>query len=185
MRWNLTETAFDTLLRNLDPERESAGQKYEQLHRKLEKFFAVHRCALSEDLADETINRVTRRLEEGEQIRSLTNYCIGVARMLVREKHAEQTKKKELQDPPSEVSPDSNSSSGWGPQLGYLDGCLQELPAEAHRLIVEYYQFQGHSKIEHRKALAGQLGIPLNGLRIRVHRIRTRIEKCVRCRLND
>jgi len=33
-------------------------------------------------LVDETFNRVTRRLEEGETIRDLPTYCHGVARMV-------------------------------------------------------------------------------------------------------
>src|SRR5687768_1811443 len=148
-RWNLTAAGFNKLLNNLDPERESAGQKYEQLHRKLQKFFEMHGCVLSQDLADETINRVTRRLEEGEEIRSLMNYCLGVARMVLREADRERLKRKELQDVPSENSRDSDGPMQRELLLECLDRCLQELPAETHRLIVEYYRFHEQAKIEH------------------------------------
>jgi predicted kinase len=48
-----------------------------------------------------------------------------------------------------------------------------------------YFEEDSRSKIEGRKVLAGQLKIPLNALRIRVHRIRMQLEQCVReCQRN-
>src|SRR5215468_8955650 len=91
--WALTEAAFNKLLECLDADRQRAAERYEQLHRKLEKFFENHRSAAAEELADETINRVTRKLEEGLEIQNLSSYCIGVARMLLKESLKEQSKK--------------------------------------------------------------------------------------------
>src|SRR5688572_15856324 len=83
--WALSEEAFNKVLECLDPDRQIAGKKYTQLHRKLEKFFEVHRCALAEDLADETINRAARKLQEGLEIQNCVSYCVGVARLLLKE----------------------------------------------------------------------------------------------------
>src|SRR5262249_51747669 len=91
--WTLTEAGFNKLLSCLDPDRQRAGEKYEQLHRKLEKFFEVHRIAFAEELADETINRVIRKLEDGLEIRNIAGYCIGVARLLLMETHKGERKK--------------------------------------------------------------------------------------------
>ena len=63
-RWTLTQGAFDLLLAQLDTDRQQAGTKYEALRRKLVKFFQWRGCSLPEDLADDTINRVARRVEE-------------------------------------------------------------------------------------------------------------------------
>ena len=79
-RWALTQGAFDLLLAQLDADRQQAGTKYEALRRKLVKFFQWRGCSFSEDLADDTINRVARNLEAGENIRHLTAYCVGIAR---------------------------------------------------------------------------------------------------------
>src|SRR5215510_16416550 len=62
--WILTQESFDALLDWLDPEREIAGQKYEEIRRRLIKLFACRSCHEPEDLTDETINRVTRKLKE-------------------------------------------------------------------------------------------------------------------------
>ncbi|MBL8114745.1 MAG: hypothetical protein JNK60_17825, partial [Acidobacteria bacterium] len=46
-------------------------------------------------------------------------------------------------------------------------------------LLLRYYQGDGASRIENRKALADELHVPMNALRIRVHRLRERLERCV------
>src|SRR6476620_3104497 len=50
-------TPFDTLLRKLDPQRNRAAERYEDLRRKLVKFFEWSFCAPAEDLTDETLDR--------------------------------------------------------------------------------------------------------------------------------
>jgi hypothetical protein len=54
---NLTPHEFETLLTRLDPDRDRAAQGYELLRRKLVKFFERNKCAGTEALADETIDR--------------------------------------------------------------------------------------------------------------------------------
>jgi DNA-directed RNA polymerase specialized sigma24 family protein len=46
-------------------------------------------------------------------------------------------------------------------------------------LVLQYYQEEKGAKIEHRRAMAERLGIPLNALRIRAHRIRVALRDCV------
>ena len=46
-------------------------------------------------------------------------------------------------------------------------------------VILEYYREEEHSKIDHRKELAQQLGIALNALRIQACRIRASLQECV------
>jgi DNA-directed RNA polymerase specialized sigma24 family protein len=56
---------------------------------------------------------------------------------------------------------------------------LKKLSDESRELIVAYYREQQRAKIKLRKELAERLGIPLNALRIRAHRIRAKLEECV------
>ncbi|MEN3332706.1 MAG: hypothetical protein V7641_2071 [Blastocatellia bacterium] len=62
-------------------------------------------------------------------------------------------------------------------RLNWLAGCLSQLPAESRALILDYYQGERGERIRHRKQMAERLGIPQNALRIRVHRIRERLEQ--------
>jgi len=83
----LTRESFDILLAQLDPDRERAGERYEAIRRKLVRLFEWRGCAAPEDLADETINRVARRLAEGVELRSADpyGYFCGVAHLLYKE----------------------------------------------------------------------------------------------------
>src|SRR5436309_10544001 len=86
----LTRQAFDRLLACFDSDRDRAGEKYENLRCKLVKFFEWRACAVAaEDLTDETINRIARRVDEGEIVRNLSNYAYGVARMVYLERMKE------------------------------------------------------------------------------------------------
>src|SRR4051794_6059062 len=60
----LERFAFNELLSWLDPDPEAAGRQYELIRQKLITLFTCRRCMFPEDLADETINRVTRKLPQ-------------------------------------------------------------------------------------------------------------------------
>src|SRR4029434_1975050 len=67
-KWILTPEAFDSLLAAFDPNRESAAQKYLEIRGNLVRFFEWRGCPFPEDHADETFNRVARKIADGEQI---------------------------------------------------------------------------------------------------------------------
>jgi DNA-directed RNA polymerase specialized sigma24 family protein len=175
-KWNLTQDAFDLLLAQLDADRHEAGNKYEVLRRKLMKFFEWRGCSCPDDLADETMNRVARNLEAGEQIHNFVAYCVGTARHVFLESLRTRQRERDLQDmqqslPTLAEDPDL--------RLGCLECCLRELSQEDFKLIVQYYEDNKQARIKARRNLAAQLEIPLNALRIRTHRIRVRLEDCV------
>lgn len=175
-RWNLTKDALDLLLAQLDADRHEAGNKYEALRRKLMKFFEWRGCSFTEDLADETINRVARNLEAGEQIHHFAAYCIGTARHVFLESLRTLQREEALQ-----AMPQSLPTSAEEPDIrhGCLERCLRELSQEDFQLIVQYYEDDKQDRIKARRSLAAQLKIPLNALRIRTYRIRVRLEGCV------
>jgi hypothetical protein len=83
----LSREGLERLLTRLHPERDQAGAKYEVLRAKLLRFFDYRGCAAGDQAADETFNRVARRLEGGETIRAedASSYVLGVARNVLRE----------------------------------------------------------------------------------------------------
>ena len=181
--WKLTQEAFDLLLAHLDPDRDRAGEKYLILRLKLERYFEWRGCLYPEDHTDETINRVCRRLSEGEVVTDIASYAYGVARMLLLEILKERQRERaalEQLPPPSEPEDETQQQS----RLERFESCLAELPSEDRNLIVSYYRGEKREKIENRKQLAETEGIPLNALRIRTHRIRERLEQCIKKTLN-
>ncbi len=189
--WSLTQEALDKLLWRLDADRESAGQKYENIRRKLVKFFEYRGCGIPEDLADETINRVVRRIDDGEEIRASDPYLYfaGVARNVLRE-YWEKPEREwmTLEDLPPGKHPRQEpvaSAGGESDQpLECMNRCIEKLPPQNRELIIRYYSEEKRAKIENRKEIAERLGIPLNALRIRVRRLREKLEACVLACLN-
>lgn len=177
--WRLTQEAFDALLARLDADRSRAAERYELLRRKLVRVFEWRGAIAAEDLADETFNRISRRLAQGEDVRDVSSYAAGVARMVWREvlKDREQSNVvvDELSAPVVEDDDDETAL-----RRDCLDRCLESLPGDQRDLILEYFTDDRREKIDHRRRIASRLGIELNALRIRVHRIRTRLEQCVR-----
>jgi RNA polymerase sigma factor (sigma-70 family) len=169
---------FNKLLESLSSDRELAGEEYERIRIALVKFFSWNRCQFPEDLADETFNRVANRLERGEAIQDLTRYCFGVARLLLKEEQRRKVKA------PLELDALLEQQEHKGQRLEKeyecLDRCLQALPQDDRELLIQYYTGDtGQAKINDRIALARRLGITHNTLRVRVLRLKGRLEDCV------
>lgn len=183
-RWELTAEAFAKLLAGFDANPERAAAKYESLRRALVKFFDWQGAMFPEELADETFNRVTRKLDEGVELQNAATYCHGVARLVLLEsrKRAE-ARRADFDEAISVADPrEQFATSSDDERRRCFDHCLAELPAEHRQLVLSYYQHDKRQKIDGRQTLANQLGLPLNALRSRVQRIRDRLEQCVpRC----
>ena len=148
---------------------------------KLVRYFEWRSCPLAEDLADETINRVARRINEGEKIFNLPGYFSTVARLVFMEWLRERERASVSLDEIPDVSADQPfEDEQREARLRCLDHCLNKLAIESQTLILKYYLDERRAKIESRRQLAEALGIPLNALRIRAHRIRAVLETCVR-----
>jgi DNA-directed RNA polymerase specialized sigma24 family protein len=180
--WQLTADALDQLLKWLDPDRDRAGQRYEQIRRTLIVIFTVRGCPIAEELADETINRVIGRIPElaPTYIGDPAHYFRAVAHNLHSEYRAG-LKKQAIaiaQAPPAPVviAPAEPQDEQ---EFECLEHCLQKLKPEHRELVLKYYQENKQAKIDHRKLLADRLGIALNALRIRAHRIRNELQKCL------
>ena len=182
-KWDLTQEAFDKLLGSLDPDRESAGTKYLELRSNLIRFFEWRGSLFPEDQADETINRVARRIMDGEEVRDTPKYSVGVARMLLLEVHKESTRERDaLRELPS--SQDAARESVYeleelAPRVECLGRCLTGLSPDNRELILQYYHGDKSAKIENRKKLTALLKVPLNTLRMRALRLRERLLVCV------
>jgi len=173
-KWLPTQEDFDRLLTWLDEDRERAGQRYETIRLRLIKIFGCRGCLEAEDLADEAINRVTAKVKElattyeGDP----ALYFYGVAYKL----HLEylRSNRGKPQQPSSQLEEEPDTRA-----FDCLDKCLGELPSENSKLLLSYYQEDKLAKINNRKELARELGIGVNALRIRVHRIRMPLQACV------
>ena len=182
--WTLTKEAFELLLDQLDQNREQAGQKYENTRRKLIEFFEARGSESTAEHADETINRVARRITEGENVENIFNYVYGVARLVwleaLRARHKSNIP---LDLAPVPIAP--NHEEQHREQLGKeqrfkcFEDCLGELPEKSRIMVVDYYREEAGSKMEHRKRQAQALKMSPNALRLRASRIRNELATCI------
>jgi len=66
--WTLNQNAFRQFLTWLDAGVDSRGKSYLEMRRRLVLYFNRKNCKTPDDMADETLNRVARKLEEKGQI---------------------------------------------------------------------------------------------------------------------
>ena len=177
-KWSLTETAFDSLLARLDSDRDIAAERYLRMRRDLVRLFEWRGCSTPDDYADETINRCARKIQQGEEIRDVATYSIGVARMLLREMCRDRSRQFRSLDeaPEPRVGPEIHSDLEHRAEALRLS--LEELSQDDRFLILNYYKGDKSDKIKTRKMLSELLGIGESTLRMRAMRIREKLQLC-------
>ena len=174
-RRGLTQDDFDCMLNWLDPNRTKAGEKYEQIRNGLIAIFNYKGCINPEELADETIDRVARRVKdikdsyEGDPSR----YFYGVGKKISLE-YLKRTHPCELP-----LVLEAPQTEDVEQQYQCLDECMEKLTVRNRALILQYYSGQKRAKIDSRSAIRGMLNLKPSALRVRVFRIRAGLEKCV------
>lgn len=172
----MTQEQFDSLLTWLGKDRDSAGRRYQLIHAGLVRIFVSKGFNNAEDLADETINRVMVRLPQirGSYVGEPAYYFHGVAKNIIREsvrrKEISGTLKEVRIDPVVEIKSEEHDCLGH---------CLDRLPDTKRNLILDYYLYEGHQKIEHHKSMADQLRITEGAFRSRAHQIRLKLQNCM------
>ena len=129
----------------------------------------------AEDLADETINRVMKRLPEIQDtyIGDPVRYFHGVARFII----LEVSRRKEVAV--DEVPSFSTKADVHSDEYDCLLNCLKFLSSDKCDLILDYYIYDGRDKIAQHQRMANELGITDGALRGRAHHIRGNLEKCI------
>lgn len=177
-RWVLTQDAFDKLLTSLGEDRDTAGERYLEIRSNLIRFFQWRGTSFPEDHADETINRIAKRVSEKEEIRNPASYYLGVARMLLLEINRERIREQQaLTELPITLF-ESESSEEFDERIESLRNCLRHLSDENRQLILQYYHGEKGEKIDSRRRLSERLGISVNTLRMRALRIREELQRC-------
>lgn len=178
-KWEFTATALERLLARLDADPDRAAEAYEVLRHTLTRFFDWRGAHFPDECADEAINRLARRLDEGAEVEDPRGYALGIARLVLMERsRSPQLRQDELDEQTPAPVPVRIDEP---PHLhDCLDSCLAALPPESRTLILEYYQDQRRLKIDRRVRLATELGLTAQALRSRAQRVRDRLERCVR-----
>ena len=169
----LRQQDFDRLLSWLDADRERAALLYEKIRWRLVTILASRGCTLAEELADETIDRVARRVPDIEQtyVGDKAIYFLGVMNNV----HHEYLRR----PPPPRLVPVEDGIEAREEIHLCLDNCLSQLAPYSRQLIERYYAADKKAKIDLRKVIAREMGIKASTLRLRALRIREKLQSCI------
>ena len=178
-KWSLTQPALDGLLALLDPDRDVAAQQYLRIRRDVVRLFEFRGCSTPDEYADETMNRCARKIAEGEQIRDLKTYSIGVARMLVHEMGRDRSRREcPLDEALEPCTAWPAAQSELEDRVEALRKSLDELSHDDRFVILHYYEGDKCERIKTRKMLSELFGIGTSTLRMRALRIREKLQLC-------
>ena len=184
--WASTPEAFHRLLSWLDADGEQAARKYGQIHSTLCRIFITHGFTDAEGLADKAISRVIKKLPkiEKDYEGDPALYFSGVAKIICKEQSrlneltrklsTDYAKDRESFQPPFVYEDEENVYQKC------LKECLSHLKPDERGLLLEYYLKEKGEKIKTRKDLASKMGITAINLRVRRHRVQTKLEECIR-----
>lgn len=176
-RRNASKASIPALLAALGETPEASGIEYERLRSKLILFFSRRMLQFPEDLADEAIDRLARRIMEGTAIDSIPAFALGIGRHLALEqmKNRSETMEDDFWD--NVPAPPATQSSEE--EIARMERCLKTLRPDEAKLLRGYYLATEGTPMKTRDKLANRLGISANTLRQRVFLARQRLRDCI------
>jgi hypothetical protein len=179
--WLLTQEAFDAFLRWLSADRDEAAAKYEHIRRKLIKIFDFKGCDNSDLLADESINRVIERVFRAETSgeKFPTQFIYGVAKIIYLE-YCSNPKTFILDEDTNLADSGITETEFFGDDdvQFCMKFCLESLKKADSELIFNYFSVNKKTKTTEREAICKKRGESMNALRVKISRIRQKLQKC-------
>lgn len=182
-KWELSAESFERFLTALDADRRKASERYESFRKTLIQYFTWEGSEQPEDLADDALSRLAKRISEGAQVLDLNAYLYGIARLVWQEsiKTAQRRKTAIRNMPGPPVAGDRQVDEG---ALQTLRECMSKLTAANQRFIERYYEGDSAERIRNREQLANELGTTVNAVRNRAMRLREELQNCMRRKTN-
>ena len=182
--WIISQVAFRRLLEWLDDGKNSDGERYLEIRTRLVTYFDRKNSLNPDELADETLNRVARRLEEEGKIESETpaKFCYITAKFIFLESLRSKEKLNISLDEVvinQDFSKIQTEKFDQETRLNCLENCTNNLETGNREIIFGYYFGEERIKIENRRNLAKTFDISVNALSIRACRIREKLAVCV------
>ena len=173
-------------------ERSRAGEKYEAIRLRLIRIFVARGCIDADALADTTINRVTRKVEEvsNQYVGDPSLYFYAVAQKVYLEYLRVTSRSATISLPDRDVeriplpAPALNEVQEQEVLLSAVDECLKTLSKENRDLVLAYYGDPRFLETDHRKMLAHRVGVSHTALRQRMHRLRFALRRCIESKLS-
>jgi hypothetical protein len=160
-----------------DPD--EAGRLYLRLHQKLESYFRTRGVADTIGAADEALDRASRRIAEGAEVPNINNFCVGIARFIIKE--GWRLNSRESTAFLQFLEQHEQATAQQIDRFSLMKTCFDQLPEYDRNLLNSYCSaLRGQALAKHRRELAKSLNRTVSGLRIRVTRLRQGLEDCLK-----
>lgn len=180
MALNKTAETFSLLLQAFSKNEAEAVSSYTELYDALVRFFRLKGDFAPEEAADLTIDRLSEKISQGEEIRDLRKYGFGVARLVFLERIRRKDKEKNAAAAFYQKNGHQFEVEKADPLEDFRD-CLESLKDEEKKILKSYFADMSFSELcEHREEMSREMGISLNRLRMMIYRLREKLEKCVK-----
>jgi hypothetical protein len=195
-KWQLDDVSLAALLRALGEDVEQASRRYASLRERLSRYFEWNRVDNADELADETLDRLARRIgrteaASEEAVERPEYFAVGIARLVLYEQRRRQMRAEELlqrvrqESETDRVERRAQEQRHAEERAALLEKGMEEMSQEQQELIRRYYSVEGRTMIDARKRLAEEMGISVNALRNRALRIRAELEEHLRSNLES
>ncbi|HKV38640.1 MAG TPA: hypothetical protein VJX67_05470 [Blastocatellia bacterium] len=176
---------FERLLRLLHTDRDTAAAEYERARTRLTLYFRKRGCPAPEGLVDQTITRVIQKLAQGHEITNINAYWFGVARFVLKEYWASRgrdgaslddlTPSQEPFLDPLAAEREDDALRSEELKTECMRQCYQALPDDERTLLARYCG-TGTGK---RSELASSMEMNIKSIRVKIHRLRLKLNKCL------
>ena len=176
---HLTSESLNLLLAEFSEDERQAAVAYTTLRDSLVRFFALKGDSEPEAAADETLDRTALKVAANTPIDDITKYSFGVARLIFLERlRLAQKEKRAAEDfytGKEVVLIDTETDD-----FKFFRECFDRLPTVEKTFLQSYFTDAPYQKIiETRRRLTVEAGVSINQIRVKVSRLRKRLENCV------
>jgi DNA-directed RNA polymerase specialized sigma24 family protein len=171
---------FELLLSWLAPDRDEAGEKYEQIRRNLLDYFRRRDVPDPLKLTDEVIVRVTRKVNKISDgfVGDPSAFFLAVARRVLAEWWRRPVETDLSADIP--VFPESETGKRKELMLQSLEQCWARLSSAEQSILYRYCVEAPPLKLaQSRELLAKEVNMTMNALRVMAHRLKRKLKRCI------
>lgn len=163
----------------------SVDFSYNELKKTLVKYFQLKGDNDPETAADLTLDRIADKMTQGVEIDNLKKYSVAVARFIFLERLNQADRERNAADEfYSDKIIGQTGDDQMNEQMQRWRECFQALSAEERHLLKNYFAEMPFSELNERRAeICAENRISLNNLRLKIFRLRQRLDKCVKNKL--
>ncbi len=181
----MTAESLKQLLNAFSSDPAAAGDAFQKLRESLNRYFTVKGDSAPETATDETLDRVARKISEGTAIEDMTKYGFAAARFV----YLERLRLEQKQTTAAKTFYEAHEARAKGEErddFALMRECFGEM-SEADRQILRNYfaDLPSAELVVRRQDLIDEQQITLNQMRLKIFRLRKRLQNCVRGKLDS